>query len=218
MAEPQQPTAPAEGAEPDALDALDAALADDPEGAEGAEPEEWTPPTREEYEAQQAAHQAALEAEQGKLKRAREQAKRLREGKPATPGKPDPAAAGDGTAGEVAVWQARAVRTAAKAELLARGADADMVELAVARLKPTEIEFDENDEPDLDEWLDDMQARYPKLFQSAPAAAAPAAPRRPGRVDQGAAAAGQPARPQMTLGEMIIAKSEAARRAASRPR
>lgn len=209
MAEPQP--APA-AAEPDALDALDAALADEPAG--DAEPEEWTPPTREEYEAQQAVHRAALEAEQAKLQRARQQAKRLREGKPA-PAAGQPAPADAAPAGDVAVWQARAVRTAAKAELLARGADAEMVDLAVARLKPTEIDFNEEDEPDLDEWLDEIQERYPKLF----AAPAPAAPRpRPGRVDQGAASSGQPARPALSLGQQIIANSEAARRAGNRGR
>lgn len=215
MADPQQPTAPTEGAEPDALDALDEALADDPAGA--GEPEEWTPPTREEYEAQQTAHRAALEAEQGKLKRAREQAKRLREGKPPAAAAGQAPAAG-AAGGEIAVWQARAVRTAAKAELLARGADADMVDLAVARLRPDQIEFTEDDEPELDEWLDEMQERYPKLF--AAAAPAPTAPaRRPGRVDQGAAGSGgQPVRPTKSLGELIIEKSEAARRAGSRGR
>jgi hypothetical protein len=214
----QTPTAAAEG-EPDALDALDEALADDPTGAEnGGEPEEWTPPTREEWEAQQAAHKAALEAEQAKRRRASEQAKKLRESKAAAAKTDGPSGAPEGPAPEIAVWQARAVRTAAKAELLARGADADMVDLAVARLKPAEIEFDADDEPELDDWLDEMQERYPKLF--APAAAnAPAAPaRRPGRVDQGAAAAGAPARPQMTLGEKIVAKSEQARRAGGRNR
>lgn len=216
MAEPQQPTAPAEGAEPDALDALDAALADDPAGGDGVEAQEWTPPTREEWEAQQAAHKAALEAEQGKLARARAQAKRLREGKPATatPAAAQGAPADGAPAGEIALWQARAVRTAAREALKDKGADADLVDLALARLKPSEIEFNEDDEPELDDWLDEMQERYPKLFATAPAAPAP---RRPGRVDQGAAAGGQPAaRPQMSLGELIIAKSEAARRGAGR--
>lgn len=213
MAEPQQP-APAESAEPDALDALDAALADDPTG--DGEPEEWTPPTREEYEAQKAAHQAELEKERAKLERARKQAQRLREGKPATPAAAEgqaPAADGE----DLAKWQTRAVRASAREALKDKGADPDLVELALARLKPGTVEFDEDDEPLLDEWLDEMQERYPKLFASAaPAAAAPA--RRPGRVDQGAGATGQPARPQLSLGEKILAKSEAARRAGGRSR
>lgn len=214
--DPQQPGQDPAAAEPDALDALDEALADDP--ASEAEPDEWTPPTREEWEAAQAAHRAEVEKEQAKLKRAREQARRLREGRPAgTEGSTQPQPADAGASPDIAVWQARAVRTAAKAELLARGADPDMVDLAVARLRPAEIQFDEDDEPDLDEWLDDMQTSYPKLFQTA-TAPSPAPQRRPGRVDQGAAAAGPPARPQMSLGEQIIARSEAARRAGSRSR
>lgn len=217
MAEPTQPAA-AEGAEPDALDALEEALADDPTGAEGGEPEEWTAPTREEHDALLAAHQAEREADQAKLKRAREQAKRLREGKPAPAPKTDGTPTPTGAPGaDVAVWQTRAVRASAKAELLNRGADPEMVDLALARLKPGEIDFTDDDEPDLDEWLDDMQASYPKLF--APAAAAQPAQRpRPGRVDQGAAAAGQPTRPELSLGQKIIAKSEIARRAGNRGR
>lgn len=218
MPEPQQPPAPVDSGEPDALDALDAALADDSAGDGGGEPEEWMPPTREEYEAQQAAHKTALETEQAKLKRAREQAKKLREGKTgaAAAAGADPAPAEGAPAGEVAVWQSRAVRASAREALKERGADAELVDLALARLKPSEIEFNDDDEPELDEWLDEMQERYPKLFQAA-AAPAPAAPRRPGRVDQAAAGAGQaPVRPQLSLGEKILAKSEAARRGARR--
>jgi hypothetical protein len=213
----EQQTAAAEGAEPDALDALDEALADDPTAGDGAEAEEWTPPTREEYEAQQAAHRAALEAEQGKLKRAREQAKRLREGKPATAADGTPAPADGASAADLALWQGRAVRAAAEGQLLARHADPEMVDLLLARLKPDQVDFDEDGRPDLDEWLDEMQERYSKAF-APPAAPAAAQPRRPGRVDQGAAATGQPARPQLSLGEKILAKSEAARSAGRRSR
>lgn len=200
--------------EGDALDALDEALADDPTTDEGAEPEEWTPPTREEWEAQQTAHKAALEAEQGKLKRAREQAKKLREGKGGTsPEGQPPASAAQPE--ELAVWQTRAVNAFAETALLKRGADPEMIDLALARLKPAEVDFDEDNRPDLDEWLDEMQERYPRLF--APATPAPAAAaRRAGRVDQAAAGAGQPVRPQLSLGEKILAKSEAARRAGGR--
>lgn len=213
-----QPTVPAApGAEPDALDELDAALADDPTGAGDAEPEEWAPPTREEYEAQLAAHKTALETEQGKLKRAREQAKRLREGKAATAADGTPAPADGASAADLALWQGRAVRGSAEGQLLARHADPDMVDLLLARLKPDQVDFDEDGRPDLDEWLDEMQERYPKAFAT-PAAPAPAQRPRAGRVDQGAATPGQPVRPQMSLGEKIIARSEAARRAGGRGR
>lgn len=205
--DPTKNPAPAdpEGDEPE-TDPLD----DDPEGGDGGEPEEWTPPTREQWEAQQ----AALDAEKAKLKRARDQAKRLREGKGAEPaGEGGQPAAGNG---EVDVWKGRAVRAAAKAELIDRGADPDMVDLALARLKPGEIEFDADDEPELDDWLDEMQERYPKLFAKTPAAPAAEPRRRAGRVDQAAPAGGTPARPKPSLGELIIQKSEAARTAGRR--
>jgi len=194
-----------EPADPDELEEVD-----DPQDGDDPEGEPWTPPTREQWEA----HQAALEAERAKLKRARDQAKRLREGKPPT----DPAATAPAAVapGEVDVWKSRAVRAAAKAELIDRGADPDMVDLALGRLKADQIEFDADDEPELDDWLDEMQERYPKLFAKAPAA--PTADPRPraGRVNQAAPAGGTPARPKMSLGEAIIAKSEAARRAGRR--
>lgn len=187
-----------QGGEGDALDALDAALGQDEHPDGGGEAGEWTAPTREQWEAAQ----AALEAEKAKTARARKQAQRLREtskgqqqggagagsaedgdGAPAQPSGPDP---------QLAVWQARAVRTAAKAELLARGADPEMVDLALGRLRPDQVDFTADDEPDLDAWLDEMEDRYPKLFAKPQQSAAeqPGARRPMGSVDQGRAAAG----------------------------
>ncbi len=167
------------------------------ETEEGEEPEgddpEWTPPTREQHEATLA-----------KLKRAREQARKLREaGKtPAATGAADPEAAAAAQA-DVEKWQARAVRTAAKAELLARGADPDMVELALGRLKVASVEFDDDDQPDLEDWLDDTQDRYPKLFRQAEAPAAQVRPKT-GKVET---PQGRPVRPKLSLGEQIMANS-----------
>ena len=178
------------------------------EGAEetgdGQDAEQWTAPTREEWDAQQA-----------KLKRANEQARKLREKTRATApaaAAPDAGAAA-AAAGDVEKWQGRAVRQAAKAELLQRGADPEMVDLALGRLRVAEVDFDD-DEPDLADWLDEMEERYPKLFAKPAPAPAPAAAPRPGRVNQAAAAAGRPVRPQMSLGEQVLANSEAARRGA----
>lgn len=197
------------------VDDVDELEGEQPEGGEGEE-EEWTPPTREQWQAQQAAHKAALEAEKAKLARARKQAERLRKGGTA---KPEGAAEGDGaqpaTAGEADVWRRRAVRASAKAQLLDRGADSDTVNLMLGDLKPERIEFDDQDEPELDDWLDDMEERYPKMFVKAPAAPAAERPRT-GRVEQGAPSGGRPVRPKLSLGEQIIAKSEAARLAGRR--
>lgn len=212
--------APADGdgqQQGDALDELDAALGEDGgAGQDGGEQAQWTPPTREEWEA----HQAALEAERAKLKRARQQAQRLREG--AKPAAAAPAADGgegaqapSGPDPQITVWQTRAVRASAKAELLNRGADPDMVDLALARLHADQIEFDGEDEPILDTWLDEMEDRYPKLFAK-DGAAAPAAGARPAAgVNQGQAAARQPPR-ALSFGEQVMANSARATQAGRR--
>lgn len=167
---------------------------DDQDEDEQSEPE-WTPPTKEQWEAAQA-----------KLKRAREQARKLREAGKAAPQQPAADAQASAAAqADVERWQARAVSTAAKAELLRRGADADMVDLALSKLKVSSIEFDEDDQPDLEDWLDEMQDRYPKLFKQ-PEAPAPVAGRpRAGRVETPAA---RGPRPKMSLGEQILANSQ----------
>lgn len=189
----------------DAVDAGDDELDDDQEPAEvegddtddgdGTEQEpEWTAPTKEQWEATQA-----------KLARARKQAQQLREKqtKATAPAEADPQATA-AAAADVEKWQTRAVRTAAKAELLTRGADADMVDLALGRLKVSSIEFDDDDQPDLEDWLDEMQDRYPKLFAK-PEAPAPAAQRpKAGRLET---PTGRPVRAKASLGEQILANS-----------
>jgi hypothetical protein len=108
------------------------------------------------------------------------------------------------------------VRVSARAELLDRGADSDMVNLMLAALKPERIEFDDNGDPELDDYLDEMEERYPKLFTKTPPTPAPERPRA-GRVDQGApAGAGRPVRPKLGIGQQIIANSQAATRAGRR--
>jgi len=167
---------------------------EDGEGEGQAEPD-YTPPTKQQWEATQA-----------KLKRARDQARKLREaGKAASaPAAADPQAAAAAQA-DVERWQTRAVTTAAKAELLTRGADPDMVDLALGRLKVSQIEFGDDDQPDLEDWLDEIQDRYPKLFKQPEAAPAPAARPKAGRVET---PTGQPVRAKMSLGQQIIANSQ----------
>lgn len=151
---------------------------------------DWKPPTKEEWEAAQA-----------KLKRARDQAKRLREASGGRDGDRSrrPAARagarqGDRQAARTGAqrqaggrddvddeldrrereaesrereerWEMRAVRGDARAALLARGAATDLVDLAIAKIKPSDIEYDDDDEPILDDWLDRMEERYPRLFR-----------------------------------------------------
>lgn len=192
-------TAPADDIEPDEADDEVEETEDDDEGEEpGGEPE-WTPPTREQWEASQA-----------KLKRAREQARKLREtGRSQTaPAAPADPAATEAARADVEKWQRRAVTSAAQSALVARGADPDMVELALGRLKVSEIEFDDDDQPELDDWLDEIQDKYPKLFAKPDAPVAPARPRA-GKLEPGGK---QPVRPRMSLGEQIIANSTGRRR------
>lgn len=219
--QPTQPAGPGAGQQSgegtgDALEQLHDALGtEEPEGGDGTGGEqEWQPPTREEYDALVKAREAA----EGKLKRARTQAQRLREGK-GTAGAAASGAAGEegapaGPDPETEKWKGVAVRQAAKSALLARGADADMVELAVTRLNLAGVEVDPDGEPELEDWLDEMEERYPKLFAKAPAPGAPG--RVPGRLDQGAAAAGRPVQRKLSFGEQVIANSETARIQASR--
>jgi hypothetical protein len=204
-----EPTAP----EGDALTELETALGqDEPEGGQPAE--EWQPPTREEWEAERKAREAA----EGKLKRARTQAKNLRERQAgggqqaAEDGTPAPAADP-----ETERWRGVAVRQAAKSALLSRGADTDMVDLAVSRLRIAEVEVDADGEPELEDWLDEMEERYPKLFAKG-APTAPAVRTPVGGVNQGKAAARPVAQPPANIGAQIIANSETARTAQMRRR
>lgn len=209
-AEKNNPTTePTDDQEPDELDD-DAEETGDEDEESGTEAE-WTPPTKAEWDAAQ----ARLAAEQAKLKRARLQAQKLREGgRGGADGKPGPEAAAAAQA-DVQKWQTRAVTTAARAELLARGAEPDMVDLALGRLKAAEIEFGDDDQPDLEEWLDDMQDRYPRLFKAAEAApSAPASRPRPGKVEPGGKT---PVRPKLSLGQQILANSSQGIRPRRRP-
>lgn len=134
--------------------------------------EEWTPPSKEQWEAQQA-----------KLRRANRQAQRLREQQ-----KHDvleEVEKNTVSKDELDRWKVRAVRSDAKSGLLERGADPDLVELAISRLKIDDLTFDGDGDADLADWLDDMEDRYPKLFakQETPK---PVARRKPASIDQGA--------------------------------
>lgn len=211
-----------EDAETEEIDDTEDAGTDETDGAEAEEQDAWTPPSKDEWEKQQA-----------KLKRANEQAKKLREAATATAAKktvpaprpaprPAPQAAAEPEPqpgidpAELAKWQTRAVRGEARKALEDRGADRDLVALVLNQLKVEEIDFDDNDAPVLDYWLDEMEDKYPKLFAQLQPEPAPAAPRpRPGRVDQGATAGGKPVRKPLSLGEQIVAN--AARAAKQRP-
>lgn len=222
-----KPAAPATGpatgtgdaAAGDALDALDAALADGDAGATDAA--DWVAPTQAEWQAQQDAHKAALDAEKGKLTRARTQAERLRKDKgaaaPATAATAtEGAAAADGaTTAQLAALEQRAVAAerravvaAARVQLTQRGAAAGLLDLAVARLNVADVQFD-GDEPILDVWLDEMEEKYPQLF--AKADAAPSIGRQQvGTVNQGAAAVRTPKK--LGFGDQVLAASKQARR------
>lgn len=138
---------------------------------------------------------------EGKLKRARREAKNLRirlnkerEGEDDTQTVEERK-----KAQELTKWQERAVRQSAKAALVEKGADSEFIDLLVTKLKINEIEFDD-DEPLLDDWLDEMEEKYPKVFQ-------PVQPKRRvvPSVDQGSGAPDKPAKPKMRYGDQVIA-------------
>ena len=202
-AQPQGADAQPEG---DALDELQNALGAD-EG-QRAEPQEWQPPTRGQYEELVKAREAA----EGKLKRARSQAQRLRQGTKDTSGQQAPDGEGQpaGPDPETEKWRRAAIQQSAESALLKRGGDPEMVDLALGQLRISDIEVDERGRPDLEDWLDEMEERYPKLFAKGSATAT--AVRTPvGSVDQGRAAARPAAQQLVGIGAQIIAKSEAAR-------
>jgi hypothetical protein len=143
-----------------------------------------------------------LKARDRQVKRANNQAKRLREKyEPQTvQNKNAKSAPGanqqqdDDAQAEVTKWQDRAIKQSAKSELISRGVDRDMVKLLLGQLKASEIEFDDDDEPDLEDWVDEMQDKFPTLFagqsssapQRAQAGRTAAQRRTPPSVDQGA--------------------------------
>lgn len=203
-------------------DAGDGDEGDDVEGDddEGEGEPEWTPPTKEEWEAAQA-----------RLKRANDQAKRLREQAKAagvqpgpvkaTPAKvapakkavPPAAAEAEDTTppadnGELERWQVRAIRADAKAALLAKGCDPELIDAPLSRLQPAEIDWD-GDDPILEDWVEEMMERYPKAFaKQAPPPAPKAGLRKAPSIDQGAGtggSTGQQARQRPPFGETLIA-------------
>lgn len=222
----------------DERDDLDTAL-DSGDNGDGDGDDTWTPPTRDEVEALQA-----------KLRRARQQAKKLRQRVSARDDVDDlddlddldaDDQASEGTRQsraraerkarererEITRWQERAVRGSARAALLDRGADPDLIDLALGKLKASEIEFDDEDEPDLDDWLDDMEERYPRLFAPAtPPRAARASGQSPAgrwqasgsRIDQGAGTSGAAPRRQPSMMDQITGAFAAGnRRSPMRP-
>jgi hypothetical protein len=212
--------APSDGGEGADSDA-DAESDDDPDSdADSDETDDtWTPPTKDELEAERAAAAA-------KIKRANDQAKRLREQMKAagvqtgptkaTPAKAAPAKKAAAPApepevdeaptgvdnGELERWQVRALRADAKAELIGRGCDPKMVNLALGQLNGADIDWD-GDSPILDDWLDQMEDDYPALFAKQPTPTK-AAPRKAGSIDQGAGTSGAPAQQQRPFGEALL--------------
>lgn len=201
-------------------DDLDDENAEDTDGEEGEEAEEQI-----DWKAKFEEQQAALEASQAKLQRARAQAKSLREkaeaSTPPTPKPPvktarppakaaptsEPEAITVQDDSEVQRWQERAIKADARAQLLARGCDPDLIDAPLSRLRVGEIDWDE-DEPILDEYLDAMEERYPKLFAKPepPAPVRTNGARRASSIDQGAVAgagAGRPVQARKSFGDML---------------
>jgi len=166
---------------------------------EEVEEETWVPPTKEEWE-----------AAQGKLKRAREQARKERERRQAAlaPNAQDPAStATNESSAEVAKWQNRAIDGYVRAGLAARGLDEKYVPLLKAQLDYSKVDFDD-DVPELDDWFDDMEDRFPGLFvaktQKTSNRRAAAPPLEQGRTTSSNNGSGKP----RSITELMLAASE----------
>lgn len=185
-------------------------LAEEQEGDELEEVDEtleWSPPSKEEWDKLQ-----------GKLNRANKQAQKLRENSRTGKVVDEDEEKNKQHTEELTRWQLRAIRSDAKSGLLERGADPDMVELALGKLKPSDVEFNDDDDPELEDWLDDMEERYPKLFNKVEEVK-PKAQRKPNSIDQGAGNTAKPSKPKQTMGEMLVNRGiESARGQMRRPR
>lgn len=198
--------------EPDDVAEIDEAEEGEEDGAESEPVVDW----KAKYEEQA----AALEASQAKLHRARAQAKALREAanvpaptpptsatRKTAPPKPDPEPVVVQDTAEVERWQVRAVQAEARSQLISRGCDPDLVDAPLSRLRVSEIDWD-GDDPILDEYLDAMEERYPKLFaKPEPVAAAPrpGGVRRAASIDQAAGngARGRTPEKEISFGERL---------------
>lgn len=91
-----------------------------------------------------------------------------------------------------AKYKGVAVRKTAKAELLAAGADKETVDLLADKINPADVEMGDDGEFDLEDAIDELKEKYPKLFTD------PAdngrAPRRPGGIGKKQQAAAGDAR------------------------
>lgn len=98
---------------------------------------------------------------QSDLKRAREQAKKLREEKEKEkPPVTDPSE----HAAETEKWKAVSARSVAKAALIAEGVDPDVASVVAQTIKPSQVSWDEDDDADVSEWLDRQRAKKPGIF------------------------------------------------------
>ena len=113
----------------------------------------------------------------------------------------------------------RALRSDAKVALIRAGADPDLVELAASKVSSRDIDFDDDDAPILDDWVEDMRTDYPSLFTGRRRGDEdeedrPARRRRVPAVDQGAASRGSGgrsrSRDKMGFGQSVIAAGRAA--------
>lgn len=195
------------------------------EGDDGGETPDEEPGTDIDWKSMYDEQAAALEATQAKLQRARAQAKNLRlaaqsAGTPAAPAapvaprrqqprnEPEPQVVTVPDTAEVERWQTRAVLADARAQLLSRGCDPELIDAPLSRLKVGEIDWD-GDEPMLDEYLDEMEERYPKLFmrlfEQPVQQPVRAAPRRAPSIDQAAGngSTGRAPQQQKSFGQVL---------------
>lgn len=133
------------------------------DGTETEETEEWTPPTRDEWEAAQKAQRDTADA----LKKANGQAAKHRSALRELEQKhedDDTRAKREATEAAFAALKPVAIRAEARSAFLAAGADVEKATRLVRLLDLSKVEIDGDTVTGLDEQVDDLKAEFPELF------------------------------------------------------
>lgn len=130
---------------------------DDSDDSDESEEDEWTPPSREDWEKVQAA-----------LKKAQAEAKRRRLANKAKEGAdiPEGAEAVEKAVAEAeGKWKTKVIRAEARGALASAGVDSAKLNKALRLLDMDEIDVDEDDEVHgLEDQIDELREEFPELF------------------------------------------------------
>lgn len=176
------------------VDEVDTGAEDDGTDDQDQDEDEYKAPTKEEWTKVQRA-----------LKRARTDARKLRETVAATDTSKDDVAA---QKEEIINWQQRAIRSEAKSLFQVAGAKPDKVNRLVKMLDLADIDLTGKDDDitdSLQEQIDEIKEDFGELFGTVTPPT-----RRPGSVDQGAGASSNGKRPEKSFGQKLVEQGYAA--------